>query len=198
LIAERSALFRQALNLDWPGARIFVAEARQMASYVCMKMLFSMLVALLFVGPAFAATTNTPASLKNETSVPMKIGASDATNYYDQTMVVTGRVVQVTIRPSVTFLNLDKPFPNSPFAIVIIHGKSSYYGDANALKGKSIEISGKIRNYKDKPEIVLSSTNQLTVLNFTNSVKTLAAPAMSLPPQIPSTGSATNDFPEIM
>ena len=55
--------------------------------------------------------------------------------YYDQTMIVTGKVVQVTIRPTV-ILNLDEKFPNSPFAVVIIHGKSSFYGDANALKWK--------------------------------------------------------------
>ena len=50
---------------------------------------------------------------------------------------MTGKVAQVTIRPTVTFLNLDSKFPDSPFAIVIIHGKSSYYGDANALEGKA-------------------------------------------------------------
>jgi DNA/RNA endonuclease YhcR with UshA esterase domain len=113
-------------------------------------------------------------------------------------LIVTGKVVQVTFRPSVTFLNLDKPFPNSPFAIVIIHGKSSYYGDANALKGKSVEISGKIKNYKDKPEIVLDSTNQLTVLNFTNSVSLPDVPAKPLPKSAAPATSSTNDFPEIM
>jgi hypothetical protein len=61
-----------------------------------------------------AAETNALASLK--------IGALEATNHYDQTMIVTGKVVQVTIRPSVTFLNLDRTFPNSPFAVVIISG----------------------------------------------------------------------------
>jgi len=128
---------------------------------------------------------------------PLKIGALDATNYYDQTMIVTGKVVQVTIRPSVTFLNLDKPFPDSPFAIVIIHGKSSYYGDANALKGKSVEIRGKIKNFKDKPEIMLDSTNQLTVLNFTNSISPPSAPATSSPAKAPPAAPSTNSFPEI-
>jgi len=161
-----------------------------------MRMFFPILAALIFVINASAADTNSPAASKTESAAPMKIGTLDATNYYDQTMIVTGKVVQVTIRPSVTFLNLDQPFPNSPFAIVIIHGKSSYYGDANALKGKSIEISGKIKNYKDKPEIVLDSTNQLTVLNFTNAISVPDAPAISTHalPAAPS----TNSFPEIL
>jgi hypothetical protein len=162
-----------------------------------MKMFCSLLTALTFAISLSAADTNAPASAKTGSPAPMKISTLDATNYYDQTMIVTGKVVQVTIRPSVTFLNLDKPFPNSPFAIVIIHGKSSYYGDANALKGKSVEIRGKIKNYKDKPEIVLDSTNQLTVLNFTNSVKLPDAPAIQSPAKVPAAPLSTNDIPEI-
>ena len=131
-----------------------------------MKTIFSVLMAAAFAFTLSAADTNAPA--KSGSATPLKIGTLEATNYYDQTMIVTGKVVQVTIRPSVTFLNLDEKFPNSPFAVVIIHGKSSFYGDANALRGKSIEILGKIKNYKDKPEIVLDSTNQLTVLGVTN------------------------------
>ncbi len=155
-----------------------------------MRMFVSILTGLMVVVKASAADTNVPTALK--------IGALEATNYYDQTMIVTGKVVQVTIRPSVTFLNLDKPFPNSPFAIVIIHGKSSYYGDANSLKGKSIEIRGKIKSYKDKPEIMLDSTNQLTVFNFTNSVSVPDAPAIASPKNTPPAAPSTNGIPEIL
>lgn len=161
-----------------------------MASYVCMRSFFPVFAILIYIVKASAGETNSMA--------PMKIGTLDATNYYDQTMIVTGKVVQVTIRPSVTFLNLDRPFPDSPFAIVIIHGKSSYYGDANALKGKSVEIAGKIKNYKDKPEIVLSSTNQLTVLDFANSISLPEAPVTPSPTDAPPAAPSTNDLPEII
>jgi hypothetical protein len=156
-------------------------------------------ICLIFITAAFAI--NLPAAETNAPA-PLKIGALDATNYYDQTMIVTGKVVQVTIRPSVTFLNLDRKFPDSPFGIVIFHGKSSFYGDANALKGKSIEIRGKIKNFHDKPEMVLDSTNQLTVLGVTN-LNLLLKPAISTP-AIPSRTNAppaeglTNGIPEIL
>jgi DNA/RNA endonuclease YhcR with UshA esterase domain len=161
-----------------------------------MKTILSILTAATLTIKLSAADTN--AASKASGSVPLKISAVDATNYYDQTMIVTGKVVQVTIRPSVTFLNLDKPFPNSPFAVVIIHGKTSFYGDANALKGKSIEIRGKIQNYKDKPEIVLNTTNQLTVLNFTNSISQPFASAIPAPAVAPKDTPSTNDIPEIL
>lgn len=134
--------------------------------------------------------------------IPLKISAADATNYYDREMIVTGKVAQVTIRPTVTFLNLDSKFPDSPFAIVIIHGKSSYYGDANALKEKQIEIRGKITKYKDKPEIALDTTNQLTVLDSTNAVtkpkRKAKTPAVPPPGNAPPVEPSTNAFPEIM
>lgn len=137
--------------------------------------------------------------------VPLKIGAAEATNYYDQTMIVTGKVAQVTILKSVTFLNLDKPHPDSPFTVVIFHGHSSFYGDANALKGKSIEIKGKIKNYHDKPEIALDSTNQLTVLGVTNLslflnpvARAIKTPLTPSPTNAPPATPSTNSFPEIM
>jgi hypothetical protein len=104
-------------------------------------------------------------------------------------------------------LNLDKAFPDSPFTVVIFHGHSSFYGDANALRGKSIEIKGKIKNYQNKPEIALDTTNQLTVFdsngaNITSTIlqSTNHAPVMPRPLDavpVPSARPATN-FPEIM
>ena len=167
-----------------------------------MKAIFPVLLVVSALATKLtAADTNTPS--KAASPMPLKIGALAATNYYDQLVTVTGKVAQVTIRPSVTFLNLDEKYPNSPFAVVIIHGKSSYYGDANALKGKSIEIHGKIIKYKDKPEIALDTTNQLTVLDSTNSVtkvkrKAKKIPAISAPDNAPPTTPSTNGFPEIM
>jgi len=160
-----------------------------------MKAFFSILFVLALTLKAAAADTSATA--------PLKIGTADAASHYDQEMIVTGKVAQVTIRPNVTFLNLDKPFPNSPFTVVIFHGHSSFYGDANALKGKSIEIKGKIKNYQDKPEIALDNTNQLTVFDskgmiITSTIlKSINAPAITQPTNAPPAMSATN-FPEIM
>ncbi|HVU08588.1 MAG TPA: hypothetical protein VHG89_08620 [Verrucomicrobiae bacterium] len=127
-----------------------------------MKTMLFTLVAAMIAMQSFAADTKAADdSLK-------KISTYEATNYYDQEVIVTGKVTQVTIRPKVTFLNLDKSYPNSPFTVVIFHGHSSFFGDANALKGKNIEIKGTIKNYNDKPEIALDNTNQLTVVGVTN------------------------------
>jgi len=172
-----------------------------------MRMVPFILVALTFAIRLSADDTNATMLPKTGVFAPLKIGAADAARHYDQEMIVTGKVAQVTIRPTITFLNLDENYPDSPFSVVIFHGHSSFYGDANALKGKSVEIKGKIKNYQDKPEIVLDSTNQLAVfdskgVNITSVIlqSTNHATAMPEPPMTVPAPPATvpTNFPEIM
>ena len=122
-----------------------------------MKLISTFVLALLLVPVcAGAAETNTAA--------PARISAADADKYYNQEMIVTGKVVQVTLRPTIVFINLDKPFPNSPFAAVIRSEDTNRFSSLAALEGKSVEIQGKIKEYRNKPEIILESADQLKVL----------------------------------
>ena len=100
--------------------------------------------------------TNSPA--------PLRIGAGEADKYYDQEMIVTGKVAQVTIRPAIVFLNLDEPYPNSPLTLVILPDATNQFSNPKSLDGKNVEATGKIKNYHDKPEIILETTNQLKVV----------------------------------
>jgi len=169
-----------------------------------MRTLLPILAVLTLAIKLPGADTNAPAPSKTDASAVLKIGTADATNYYDRVMIVTGRVAQVSIRPTVTFLNLDKPFPNSPFTVVIFHGHSSFYGDANALRGRAIEIKGKIKNYHDKPEIALDNTNQLTVFDskgmiITSTILQLTnAPAVHQSTNAPPPPTQSTNLPEIM
>ncbi len=109
-------------------------------------------------------TANLAPADPTNSAAPAKIGAADAGKYYDRQMIVTGTVAQVTFRPTIVFLNLDQPFPNSPFAAVIHSENTNQFCDLKSLQGKPVEIQGMIKKYHDKPEIVLESSNQLTVV----------------------------------
>ena len=123
-----------------------------------MKTLLPILaVSILMVCPAGAEPTNAAA--------PAKIGTADADKYYDQEMIVTGKVVQVSLRPTIVFINLDKPHPGSPFVAVIHSENTNKFGNLDSLQGKSVEIKGMIKEYRDKPEIILRSPGQLKVLD---------------------------------
>ena len=149
-----------------------------------MRICCIVLAALAIAFKLSAADTNA--------TVLLKIGTADAASHYDQEMIVTGKVAQVTIRPTATFLNFDKPYPDSPFTVVIFPKQRPLFGDLDALRRKSIEVRGTIKKYNDKPEIVLEKTNQITVLGLTNWPVPLVKPATNAP-----AATATN-LPEIM
>ena len=98
------------------------------------------------------------------TLVPKKIGTVDAQKYYDEEMVVTGKVVQITSRPTVTFINLDGSGPSSPFTAVIFPDNLGKFKDLQKFKGQDVEISGTIQEYRGKPEIILEGPEQIKVL----------------------------------
>ncbi len=108
---------------------------------------------------AFAATV-----FADPNAAPAKIGTLDANKYYGQEMIVTGTVAQVSIRPGIVFLNMDKPYPKSPFTLVIFPANTNQFGDLKMLKGAAVEAKGKIVNYHNRPEIVLEKSSQLTRL----------------------------------
>jgi hypothetical protein len=109
-------------------------------------------------------------AVANETNAitSVKIGATDAVNHIDQTLIVTGQVAEVVIQPKMVFLNLDQPYPNSPFTLIILPAYTNQFGDLNALQGEHVEATGRIKIYHGTPGIVLLSSNQLNVINSTN------------------------------
>jgi hypothetical protein len=104
---------------------------------------------------ALAADTNNAA--------PLKISAPLAAQHYDQLMTVTGMVAQVTERPKLVFINLDQPYPDSPFVAIIFSSATNQFANLKSLKGRAVEITGTVKNYHDKPEIVVDKPGQLSV-----------------------------------
>lgn len=97
-------------------------------------------------------------------NLPKEISVFAATNYYDQEMVVTGKVVQVNGRSSITFINLDVAGPQSPFTAVIFQSNLGAFGDLNRFTNRVVAISGTIVEYHNRPEIVLETPEQLKII----------------------------------
>lgn len=95
---------------------------------------------------------------------PKIISAVEATNHVDESVVVTGKVAQVTIREKMVYLNMDKPYPATPLSGVIFAAKTNLFTDLEKLKDKNVELSGKITVFRDRAQIVVESTNQLKVV----------------------------------
>jgi len=106
-----------------------------------------------------------------------KISASQAAAHVGKSATVTGAVAQVTIREKLVYLNLDKPFPDSPFSAVIFARSTNQFDNLPALKGRNVEITGMIEEYRGKPQIVLESKSQLKVGDVPKPLTSSSRPA---------------------
>ena len=142
------------------------------------------------------------ANVSAQTDVPPRIPAAAATNYMNQEVIVTDRVSQVTIRPTIVFLNLNQRYPDSPLTCVIKGSDTNNFSDLKSYQDKDVEVSGRITNYLGKPEIVLTATNQIKILADTQSTQPVVQPvtneAQSLPPATKVTQSLQPVFKSAM
>ena len=92
------------------------------------------------------------------------IRAKSADFFYNQTATVTGKVAQVTFLPTVVILNFEEGYPNAPFTGVIFQRDTNKFSDLPKLTGQSVGLTGKVKEYQGKPEIILTNTAQLKVL----------------------------------
>ena len=81
---------------------------------------------------------------------------------------VCGSVVRTRYAASTkgqpTFLNLDEPYPNQIFTIVVWgSNRSKFSAPETDYKGKRICIAGKITEYRGVPEIVADDPQQIKV-----------------------------------
>ena len=105
-----------------------------------------------------------PPNTNTETAaLPSEIGTAQAANYYDEDMVVTGKVVDVSMRSSIAILDLDQPYPDTPMTAVVFDQNFGKFGNFQKYQGHQVEISGTITEYHNKPEMVLESPRQMKI-----------------------------------
>ncbi len=91
------------------------------------------------------------------------IGPADARAHVGQTVTVEGTVDQVYTarRSGVTFLDMGGRYPNEAFMAVIFADDASAFPNVHAFEGKTVDITGPVRLYRGKPEIILRDAGQL-------------------------------------
>jgi DNA/RNA endonuclease YhcR with UshA esterase domain len=96
----------------------------------------------------------------------LRITDQQAAAHVGQQVVVQGTVAGVyTSRSGNTFVNFGGAYPNQDFTAVIFSEASSSFPNVYQLQGKHVEVSGVVRLYHGKPEIILRSASQLEVLH---------------------------------
>src|SRR5437660_1440340 len=95
-----------------------------------------------------------------------KLTPQEAKSHIGETATVCGIVASTRFALSTkgqpTFLNLDRPYPNQIFTIVIWGSNRSKFGTPESdYNAKRICVTGAIREYRGAPEIVADSPKQI-------------------------------------
>jgi DNA/RNA endonuclease YhcR with UshA esterase domain len=102
-------------------------------------------------------------SLANAGGPPV-VPAEAAADHVGEYATVEGRIADVfTSDNDNTFLNFGASYPRHVFSATVFARYRSQFKDLHALEGRRVRITGQIRLYQDKPQIILESPSQLKV-----------------------------------
>ena len=95
----------------------------------------------------------------------------EAHNYYGQHLTVKGRIVSTYNSGKACFLNFHPDYKKYFTAVIF----SSDFGQfppnpEDYYYGKEVEVTGVIKEYKGKPEIILKTTSQIKIIGNHQSV----------------------------
>jgi hypothetical protein len=95
------------------------------------------------------------------------VSAEDAPRHVGETATVCGVVASAkfasSTRSQPTFLDFDKPYPNAVFTAVIFGDDRPKFGTPEtSLGGKRVCVTGQIRDYRGRREIIVTDPSQLT------------------------------------
>jgi DNA/RNA endonuclease YhcR with UshA esterase domain len=95
---------------------------------------------------------------------PQTVRVEDAGDHVGEYVTVVGRVANVfTSKARNTFLNFGAAHPHQIFSATVFERYADQFDDLHSLEGERVRITGKIRIYEGKPQIILESPTQLDV-----------------------------------
>ena len=114
--------------------------------------------ALVFALGLELGLTLAAASAHAETIAP-----NEAPNHAGQNVTVEGTVSEVDHATSgrVTFIDMGGHYPNNTFAAVIFKDDAGKFPDVDTLNGRTIDVTGLIRLYQGRAEIILNDPAQI-------------------------------------
>lgn len=90
------------------------------------------------------------------------IPASEAAKHVGEHATVYGKVFGSKLtRGGTVLLDIGGAYPNEQFTIVEFHG-SDDYGQLVKLEGQTVTVTGTIKDYRGKPEIIIKSPEEIS------------------------------------
>jgi micrococcal nuclease len=107
-----------------------------------------------------------PAGLFAQATIARTLNASEAKDHVGETATVCGKVASTKFaaasRSQPTFLNLDKPYPNNVFTVLIWGADRQKFGQPEEkYRDKEVCVTGSIAIYRGVAEIVAKEPTQI-------------------------------------
>lgn len=113
-------------------------------------------------GVRLAALLNTALGSAVPSTAVQTIAPEAASSHVGETATVKGAVADVhTARSGVTFIDIGGRYPHNAFTAVIFSEDAGKFPNVGSLSGRVVQVTGLVRLYKGKPEIILRSAGQL-------------------------------------
>ncbi len=108
-------------------------------------------------------TPQPPKAVKPEQQPAKRISYTEAPNHVGEYVCVVGRVDHVFTPKETTFLNFCPDYKTCPFGVVIFSSDAYKFPNPQQYEGKTVEITGLIKSYKGRAEIVLNDPSQIKI-----------------------------------
>ena len=144
------------IDEDYVDANIAIIESRLYKAGIRLAALLEMY---------FGNTNRTPSFAHAQAEV-REINVNDAGSYTGQTVRVCAMVYGTKeLKSGMTFINLGAAYPSSPLTLVIYGDDSGNFKEkpSTYYDGKRICVTGKVSDYKGKPQIVVHREDEIQV-----------------------------------
>ncbi len=107
-----------------------------------------------------------PKTAKPLQQAATRIDYAEAPNHIGEYACVSGKIDHVyTSRKGTIFLNFCPDYKTCPFGAVIFGSDAHKFPSPKQYEGESVEITGLIRSYQGRPEIILNYPGQIKILS---------------------------------
>jgi DNA/RNA endonuclease YhcR with UshA esterase domain len=119
-----------------------------------------------------------------KTSEPLQRSAkcidyTEAPNHIGEYACVSGKIDHVyASKKDSIFLNFCPDYKTCPFGAVIFGSDASKFSNPKQYEGETVEITGLIKSYQGRPEIVLKEPGQIKILSLKSSSIIKEVPAL--------------------
>jgi DNA/RNA endonuclease YhcR with UshA esterase domain len=104
-------------------------------------------------------------ALMPSAALAQAISPSEAKDHVGQIVTIEGTVAEVhhTASGKATFVDMGGRYPNNVFTGVLFSGDAQKFPDIDSLAGKTVDMTGGIKLYQGRPEIILNDPAQIKI-----------------------------------